>query len=231
MLLSKQKNRCSYCQMPLEVDENGYRELDHILPKSPSKSKDNDRSKSGIYEDRWITKGYSKFRYSYRNLAVACKQCNTFKGTFDPLLVRSVPKPKSYPKIADLLWYHPQLAKYESHIQVSDDFIFSGLTPSGATVIRVCRLDRVEVLEIKFLGRAKVRASHADSLRMAIDVLRTGYQTKAFGKKHAISVISSNYGLSVKKAAELFQLSISAVTSASALEKLAVACAVVDGRA
>jgi hypothetical protein len=216
--------------MPLEVDENGYRELDHILPKSPSKSKDDDRSKSGIYEDRWITKGYSKFRYSYRNLAVACKQCNTFKGTFDPLLVRDVPKPKSYPKIADLLWYHPQLAKYESHIQVSDDFIFSGLTPSGATVIRVCRLDRVEVLEIKFLGRAKVRASHADSLRMAIDVLRAGYQTKAFGKKHAISVISSNYGLSVKKAAELFQLSITAVTSASALEKLAVACAVVDGR-
>ena len=158
-LLELQGWRCAYCQAPIEADANGHRELDHVLPKGPSHRCSKTRGMSNAEIDRRSTLGYSNFTYEPANLAVCCKQCNNLKGNYDGLLNRAQPRPLAvYPIRGQIRWVHPQLHSYSQHIEVNEDFVYIALTDEGSCVISVCRLDRVEVLQSKFLAKAISRS-------------------------------------------------------------------------
>lgn len=145
-LLVLQKYRCAYCKMPIFLDENGLRELDHIIPKDQSAVADPIKCLSEINLDRRHTNGYPSFTYEPLNLAVTCKQCNNFKGLFDSLLNRKTP-PVTYPPTAiSFNSLHPHYHNYSEHIHILKGWIYEGVSPEGKTIITTCKLDKAEVL-------------------------------------------------------------------------------------
>src|SRR5258707_6942519 len=89
-ILAAQQHTCAYCQRPIFRNELGFRELDHILPKSqrPSDGLDINKARSNDKKLRRHTQGYHDFRYVPENLVIACKRCNSFKGSYDALTDR-----------------------------------------------------------------------------------------------------------------------------------------------
>lgn len=146
-LLAAQNYRCAYCTHKIERDIVGYRELDHILPKSqcPSDKFDDTIASSSIQKDRRHTRGYHQFRYAPMNLVVSCKRCNSFKGSYDPLANRAAPAPTAYPsKTDDFEWVHPHFDDYDKFIEIKEGLLYEAKDGSkkGTAVIKACGLDK-----------------------------------------------------------------------------------------
>ncbi|KNX78946.1 hypothetical protein DA83_19445 [Pseudomonas sp. 250J] len=173
-LLTLQGYRCAYCQVPIDRDEVGHRELDHILPKSASSECTQAKGKSNAFGDRQHTFGYGQFTFEPYNLILTCKACNAFKKSFDPMRDRQgYVVSDDYPDGRQLLWFYPYSQRYSDHIERGDDWIYSKVTDEGDAVIRTCKLDKVAVLTIRFQGRALALASNAGNLRLALMALGT----------------------------------------------------------
>lgn len=159
-LMKAQRYRCAYCQCSIGSDQGGLRELDHVLPKEISAHCDSRKCTSNAFADRRQTIGYWQFAYEWRNLVVTCKQCNTNKGSFDPLLIR--PDWNTvYPDSGEsFLWIHPHFHSYSDHIRITEHWLYERRTHEGDAVIRVCKLDKAEVL-----ARRKVVQSFAAQAR------------------------------------------------------------------
>lgn len=153
-LLIAQKFKCVYCRRPIALDEVGHRDIDHILPKSKHPEKDFDItvSKRNEYEHRRHTSGYSAFMYKPINLALSCKICNATKGSFDPLLDRSI-APTALPIGKNAYkWVHPYFDRYADHITILEGFIYQAVTvEQGQYVISACGLDTLAGLSARIL--------------------------------------------------------------------------------
>lgn len=162
-LLTLQNFRCAYCQTPIFADQNGLRELDHILPKDASPHVKALTGYSSAFKHRYHTYGYEKFRFEPLNIVIACKQCNSIKTTFDPLFIRSFALTE-YPKVeTDFLWVHPYFHKYSAHVEISKNWTYRGKSYEGMTLIRICKLDKSEVLARRKMAAAL--AAHSSDLK------------------------------------------------------------------
>ena len=212
-LLDLQNHRCVYCQAPIEAEEVGYRELEHILPKNKSSRCTDKSGTSNDAKKRRATLGYPEFTFEPLNLAVSCKQCNTYKGMHDSLADRRQARPlKIYPQAHELIWFHPHFDRYATHITINDDFGFTGVTDGGRAVINECRLDVAEVLERKFYARAYARARHAGSVKQKIDALASGVELLHFSKAHASKSLAETCSISRNEARELLTKRLDAST-------------------
>ena len=212
-LLDLQNWRCVYCQAPISSDENGFRELEHILPKKASPNYSLPNATSNEAKHRRNTGGYSSFTYEPKNLAISCKQCNTNKGTYDPLRNRSR-APKYYPRPSAFEWFHPYWDEYARHIKINTrDWTYSKVTDEGDKVITVCKLDKADTLARKFSIRAQVRTRHAKpaGLGAALYSVATSVIAKEFGKKQAVDSLVDNFLLSEAEARQLFALWIARI--------------------
>lgn len=227
-LLTLQNYRCAYCQAGIEADENGHREIEHILPKSPSKNCTKAKGTSNATDSRRSTLGYAEFCFEPRNLVLTCKQCNTNKGSYDPLKERRRPRPLAkFPRPIHIEWFNPHFHKYSLHIHLNSDFIFSARSKNGAAVIRECGLDKADVLERKFQFRARSRANHCAGIKSAIENLASGVVALEFSMTNAINAICEKFALSMGESEELLDLCINAKTTTD-YEKLRIALASVD---
>lgn len=200
-LLEIQSFRCAYCQVAITADQAGLRELDHILPKEASAICDPIKSKHNAYKHRTHTQGYPQFRYEWRNLVVCCKQCNTNKGSFDPLLIRPLDSVE-YPSLpSHFLWVHPHLHAYSDHIRVTDEWLYEGRTYEGKAVIRVCKLDKSEVLGRRRL--AESAAARSTSLKQFLHTI-SGMRAEVTPTK-CMEVLVQRYGVSQEQAARLIE--------------------------
>lgn len=168
-LLELQNYRCAYCQIAIDADELGHRELDHILPKLGTQNCKDDNARSNDYAKRQYTYGYPQFTYEPLNLVVACKICNAYKRSFDPLRDRTVAYAgNEYPDVSSILWFYPYAHCYSDHISLSDNWLYTRITDEGEFVIKACRLDRAEALSSRTTARALIKARQAGSLRDAV---------------------------------------------------------------
>lgn len=203
--LHLQEYRCVYCQGPIEADANGYRELEHILPKSEAGESvyftNNDLA------HRRSTRGYAEFTFEPLNLCISCKVCNTKKGTFDPLLDRTRPV-SSYPSKGDFCWFHPHYERYSSHIRISSEFTFTQITVEGGTVIDICGLADPESLAQRFASRAEattVRNAKA-TLQKLLNTLSSDIAQKKYGMSHAVAELVTKRDLDAATASSLVQV-------------------------
>ena len=228
-LLTLQNFRCVYCQAPIEAEEIGYRELEHILPKGKSSRCTEKSGTSNLPSKRRATLGYPEFMFEPLNLAVSCKQCNNLKGMHDCLADRSQARPlPAYPQARGLIWFHPHHEIYDTHISIDENFSFTGLTDGGKAVINECGLDRVEVLTRKFYARAKTRAKHAGSMRKKVDSLASGVEAFYFSMVDATRSLSEDCSISLADASRLLACRLNAKTALE-LEALYEECNQYDG--
>lgn len=215
-----QNHRCCYCQAPIESDESGFRELEHILPKNKSYRCTHARGTSNDQDKRRSTLGYQEFTFEPINLAISCKQCNNYKGMHDPLKDRTTARPlKKFPSADQLIWFHPHTEKYETHITIDEDFGFTGQTAGGRAIIAECRLFDSEVLDRKFLERARVRAKQAESFRQAVDALASGIELKTFSKAHAIQTLAQERGIPTAEAKDIINKRLTYATSVQTMKQ------------
>lgn len=215
-----QNHRCCYCQAPIEADEAGFRELEHILPKAKSRNCTMASGTSNHQAKRRSTLGYQEFAFEPSNLAMSCKQCNNYKGMHDPLKDRTAARPlKAFPKAGELIWYHPHTEPYEKHITIDDDFGFTGETEGGRAIIRECKLLDPEVLDRKFQERARVRAAQASSFRQTVDALASGVELKTFSKSHAIQALASKHPIAATEARDIIERRLDYATSVQSMKR------------
>ncbi|WP_321956330.1 hypothetical protein [Paraburkholderia bannensis] len=91
--------------------------------------------------------------YEPENLVIACKLCNSSKGSFDSLAERSV-TPVDYPDRSDAFeWVHPYFDLYDQHIRLVAGHLYAAVRGStkGKAVIRACGLDDAEGLRKRLL--------------------------------------------------------------------------------
>lgn|GEM_PF-2639771 len=190
-LLEKQNFRCAYCQMPITSVRLGHCELDHVLPKAPSSNLNRELARSNALEHRYHTFGYKRFKFVPQNLAVTCKQCNTFKGSFDPLSDRAK-SPGKLPYVAvAYCWVHPQLHNYARHISIDQEWFYKGLSKQGSNTIRVCKLDKAEVVSRK--RQADALVAQSDDLEDFL--IKYGAQFENIGATQGIAALTSSYGI------------------------------------
>lgn len=215
-----QNHRCVYCQAPIEADESGYRELEHILPKNKSNGCTYENGTSNDDKKRRSTLGYPEFTFEPLNLAISCKQCNNYKGMHDPLRDRTQCRPLGkFPSAQNLIWFHPHTENYSKHITIDDDFGFTGETPGGRAIIKECRLSDPEVIDRKFQERARVRAAQADSFRKKVDALASGIELKHFSKTHAVQSLAYGCTISINDARDIIDRRLDCYTSAEKMHR------------
>ena len=109
-----QNERCCYCQRPL--DGIAYaRPIEHILPRDI----------------------YKQYTFTYRNLAVACFNCNQVKSNNN--WSNWPPMCRQYPKEKDCVgFFHARFHNYNTHIRYfhletndASISVYAGLTPQG----------------------------------------------------------------------------------------------------
>jgi len=207
-LLTLQNWRCVYCQSPIERDETGYRELDHILPKAATKNCTHTKAKSNNEKDRRHTFGYSGFTFEPRNLAAACKRCNNFKGSFDPLVDRTK-TPIRYPKEPHFLWVHAHEHFYEEHIKLDcDTWTYTHLTEQGDYVIRTCKLNKIAVIESACKTRAIAKIAHSGNFIGAFRSVTSAVSSKTMSIKHAANALNQQFGADIAEMRNLMKLHI-----------------------
>lgn len=191
-LLKLQFWRCVYCQSPIQ-NESGHRELDHILPKDRSPWNNDKKRVSNLYEDRRHTFGYEKFTYEPKNLIVACKICNTNKGTFDPRRNRSR-KIQKYPLHSGLIWLRPYDESYAKHI------IFDPLTwtyarnsEEGDYVIWTCKLNDLSNLSDLCIARGQAIIARTNGFCHAVRGLAMSISTNTLPVKEAALALMGDF--------------------------------------
>ncbi|MCU4316648.1 HNH endonuclease [Acinetobacter bereziniae] len=94
--LLAQNYQCCYCKMTKEEDHGLVWDVEHILPKIL----------------------YPQFTFVPLNLAVSCKECNRSKWNNDIVVDKSKINTKYLSNSSNIAIIHPNLDKYEEHIQV-----------------------------------------------------------------------------------------------------------------
>ena len=119
----QQGNRCCYCKSVLPFDK-GTTDIEHILPK----------------------KKYPNFVYEPKNLALACKTCNTNKGEKEVLNKTDI---KRYPSTStNVKIIHHHYDKYEDHIDIIGDCVYYPISSKGQETSTICKLwELVQVLK------------------------------------------------------------------------------------
>jgi hypothetical protein len=200
-LLREQKHRCAYCQVPITSIRAGHCEIDHILPKESSAyiALNRVQAKSDKFEHRRHTMGYPAFRYVPENLAVACKQCNSSKGSYDGRIGR-VRTTRRFPRAAyQYLWVHPHFHDYSAHVVIDVDWIYEGQTEEGRRTIEVCGLNKAEVVARK----RDAEALYAQSSGIQDFLIKYGAQFENIGSSQGMKILEHEYGLSEILAAEI----------------------------
>ena len=222
-LLEAQRFRCAYCQVTIAGDQGGLRELDHVLPKEMSGKCDIRKCMSSHFSDRRHTLGYPEFRYMWKNLVVTCKQCNTNKGSFDPLFIRPYWSGE-YPDTAlQFLWVHPHFHSYSDHVHITDKWLYVARSYEGDTLIRVCKLDKSEVLARRKLVDAC--AAQVESLRAFMHAV-SGRYTEV-NPDRCVEVLVDKYGVPAGAATELVDAWFTHASKVS-VESLAKAIALTE---
>lgn len=215
-LLELQNFRCAYCQGLIDLDEVGHRELDHIFPKSATENCSEVKGQSNEFEDRQHTFGYPQFTYEPLNIIVACKICNSYKKSFDPLLNRTVQLAgDDYPAANSILWFYPYVHHYSQHIERSANWTYTELSAQGEVVIKVCKLDQATVLASRFSARALIRAKQSENLRSAAMVMAADINDGLISRNHAIDALVLALEVNPKVADEIVQLWLDYVTGGS----------------
>ncbi|PPC69910.1 hypothetical protein C1Y42_16835 [Pantoea sp. ICBG 985] len=130
-LLVSQGYRCAYCRRRILL-ETGMNEIDHIVWKNSVDTQ--------------------KFSYHRVNLVATCKRCNNNKRDFNVLSI-DTSQLNVYPLgPEDYVWIHPYIHNYSEHINISEGMFFSNevdgsLSPKGAKVIEICKLDKLHTIE------------------------------------------------------------------------------------
>ncbi|QJQ03435.1 HNH endonuclease [Herbaspirillum rubrisubalbicans Os34] len=206
-MLHLQRWRCAYCRAPIENNANGYRELDHIVPKAANGALPR-RLVSNEFKDRRVTPGYPHLMYEPMNLALACKLCNTAKGSFDAYMDRSRPQKPKYPNqenfTEEICWYNPHFHAYHEHIEKTLNCNFIQKSPHGDFTIRACKLDDAEQLKKIFQSRALALAGRADSLKELLNSLAAAVESAVIGPDQANQVLRDELGIPAAKAEPLF---------------------------
>lgn len=121
-LHKKQGGRCYYCKSKLNYaicDPH----LDHILDK----------------------KHYERFGFHTKNLTLTCPKCNNKKSITNVLKKNKLNK--YYPrKSEDFTIVHPYFDDYNDHLEKLDDLIITWKTQKGKETIKVCKLDRIDLV-------------------------------------------------------------------------------------
>lgn len=121
---NEQGYTCPYCGRLREEFHGGQWDIDHIVPKS----------------------SHPEYLYTPKNLAVTCKDCNTFKNKQDPLLVELLqdtpyPEEKECYKII-----HPHFDSYQEHLKLTRDrkghSCHEVLSDKGRETFHACHLIR-----------------------------------------------------------------------------------------
>jgi 5-methylcytosine-specific restriction endonuclease McrA len=217
-LLVLQNYRCAYCQSPIESTANGYLELDHILPKLPSGSLVS-RIQSNEFDDRRVTNGYKYFTFEPKNLVIACKACNSAKGTFDACSdrskrIRRYPTGKSITRL--VTWFHPHFHDYDEHIILNENWTYThNDSPHGDYTIRACKLHLPEELEKRFQVRANVSLEHSPNIRVALYSMATSVYQHRYGREQAVTTLVERCALSPEEATDLLDAWILHVSTPS----------------
>ncbi|MBF7696200.1 HNH endonuclease [Acinetobacter rathckeae] len=97
-LLSSQNQTCCYCKMYKQENHGAVWDVEHVFPKAL----------------------YPKFTFLDKNLAVACKECNTAKNDFDVRKNKNTDSSRMrYPTTGtNINIIHPMLDTYEDHIHI-----------------------------------------------------------------------------------------------------------------
>ena len=204
LLLGLQNWRCVYCQAPIERHANGYRELDHILPKNPSHRASLPKAHSENREDRKVTFGYPEFTFEPLNLVIACKECNNQKGTFDPLKNRTR-KIVRFPAEKNFLWFHPHYHTYSNHIRFNENCTFTRESDQGENVIEACGLADSEGLKRRFLSQAQsiVGRTKGDGLKESVRTLALNIVQRNISIEQAASALSHTWQFPLAEAIAL----------------------------
>lgn len=127
-LLDEQNNYCAYCRM--ELNEGcEYVQRDHIVPKT--------------LHPKWL--------FETKNLCITCSQCNNNKKNVEVLVNPDI---TYYPSDSDdFKIINPYIDKYSEHINIVEDIIYKGITNKGKFTIKICNLDRIDLV----LNRARKR--------------------------------------------------------------------------
>lgn len=206
-LLELQNYRCAYCQGLINLDEVGHRELDHIFPKSATENCSEVKGQSNEFEDRQHTFGYPQFTYEPLNIVVACKICNSYKKSFDPLLNRTGQLTgDDYPAPGSILWFYPYVHRYSQHIERSENWTYTQLSAQGEVVIKVCKLDQASVLASRFSARALIRAKQSENLRSAAVVMAADVNDGLISRGHAIDALVVALDVNLEVADKIVQL-------------------------
>ncbi len=203
-LMVFQRRLCAYCQGPIETEANGYREVEHVLPKSQNGAQS--KAYSTHFDDRTETAGYKRFKYEPLNLVLVCKQCNTSKSTFDPFGPRDTTSPIEYPTEENFQWFHPHYHRYNEHIIRTPEWTFIKKTPQGDFTIRACKLDVPEQLEKRFLARAIANLVHSDSLEDALKLVCTSMKAEYYGIQQAAEALHRHCNLPMDEGLALIEL-------------------------
>ncbi len=189
-LLRAQKWRCGYCRRKI-ANENGKRELDHILPKAASQV--TVRSNSNATADRRRTNGYPFFTFTIWNLVLTCKRCNTKKGTYDSRLNRVAPVHSTHFYSLDpgeFEWIHPFLHQYSQHINIRENVVYEVCNGSanGEAVIRECKLDEIAAVEVA--AREAVLTDNTNCLRAIGELIAN---VELIGQQNLINQVSDAF--------------------------------------
>ncbi|MGO6968511.1 HNH endonuclease [Rhizobium leguminosarum] len=188
LLFSAQDAKCAYCCREIR-DEPGHVEIDHILPKQPNGNAN--KWTSNLRRDRKSTAGYTAFTFVAHNLVLTCKRCNNKKGSYDPRRDRTVAATAAY-DLTDLYyeWIHPYVHNYADHIVLLKGMIYQAVASSanGDTVISVCNLDQISVLERKACER-KIRGAKAIDKAF----LRLMDRFELFGWDHLVQIVHQQF--------------------------------------
>ncbi|MEE4069273.1 hypothetical protein [Pseudomonas viridiflava] len=206
-LLDLQNYRCAYCQGIIDLDEVGHRELDHIFPKSTTKDCTVDKGRSNDDKHRQHTFGYPQFTFEPLNLIVTCKICNAFKKSHDPLLDRSLGyESDAYPALGSILWFYPYSHRYSDHISRTENWTYKQLSRQGEAVIRVCKLDKAEVLASRFAIRALIQAKRSKNARAAFTSLAAHVHDEVCSMEQAVDALSGTLDISAEICEKLIEL-------------------------
>ncbi|HDS1747800.1 MULTISPECIES: HNH endonuclease domain-containing protein [Pseudomonas] len=209
-LLDLQNYRCAYCQGVIDLDEVGHRELDHILPKSTTKDCTVDKGRSNDDKHRQHTFGYPQFTFEPLNLIVTCKICNAFKKSHDPLLDRSLAYDNDdYPPPGSILWFYPYSHRYSDHISRTENWTYKRLSHQGEAVIRVCKLDKAEVLASRFAIRALIQAKRSKNARTAFTSLAAHVHDEVCSIEQAVDALAGTLDIGEEICEQLIKLWIS----------------------
>ena len=115
--IAEQQHLCCYCGLPDPSTHGLDWDVEHIVPR----------------------KLHPAFMFTPANLAVACRECNSSKGSKETLVD---PSTATYPSTADaFLVVHPHLDEWTTHI-LRDHLTFAAFTPKGEWTIKECNLNR-----------------------------------------------------------------------------------------